>query len=42
MRFDTLDSMTTARAIYEGLGFKKIDGYYDHLLENITYMELDL
>ncbi len=42
MRVDTLDSMTTARAIYEGLGFKIIGGYYESPLENVSYMELDI
>ncbi len=42
MRLDTLPSMYNARALYESLGFKIIEPYYDSPIENMVFMEIDL
>ena len=42
MRLDTLDSLKQAMGLYQSLGFKKIDAYYDNPLPNVVYWELDL
>lgn len=43
MRLDTLPGkMDRAIAMYQGLGFKKIDPYYFNPVENAAFMELEL
>ena len=42
MRLDTLGRLTEAMSLYEQLGFKKIDAYYDNPLADVVYWELDL
>lgn len=39
---DTLERMTEARALYESLGFRRRDAYYDNPLDDAVYYELDL
>ncbi len=42
MRLDTLEEMKPARTLYESLGFRPIESYYDNPLSGVVYMELDL
>ena len=42
MRLDTLDKLKEAMALYESLGFKRRDPYYDNPLPGVEYWELDL
>jgi len=42
MRLDTLESLTQALYLYESLGFKKINPYYNNPLSGVVYLELDL
>ena len=42
MRLDTLGRMKTAIALYEALGFRRIDAYRHNPLEDVVYMELSL
>ncbi|MFH1746997.1 MAG: GNAT family N-acetyltransferase [Planctomycetota bacterium] len=42
MRLDTLASMSTARALYESLGFREIERYYDNPIAGVVFYELAL
>ena len=42
MRLDTLKEMKAATALYESMGFRRIDAYYDNPLPNVIYLELQL
>ncbi len=42
MRLDTLPSMTRARAVYESLGFRRIDPYRFNPIADTAFMELTL
>jgi ribosomal protein S18 acetylase RimI-like enzyme len=42
MRLDTLSTLSEAMRLYESLGFRRIDPYYDNPLPDVVYWELDL
>lgn len=42
MRLDTLDQLAEAMRLYQSLGFRTIDPYYDNPLAGVVYWELDL
>ncbi|MGH8477460.1 MAG: GNAT family N-acetyltransferase [Methylococcales bacterium] len=42
MVLDTLPSMTEAQFIYESLGFREIEGYYQNPLSGVRYLALAL
>jgi GNAT superfamily N-acetyltransferase len=42
MRLDTLETLTEAMNLYESLGFRQIQPYYDNPLPGVVYWELDL
>jgi putative acetyltransferase len=42
MRLDTLDRLTEAMRLYESLGFRKTEPYYENPLHGVVYWELDL
>lgn len=42
MRLDTLTSLKPAIALYESLGFHRIDAYYQNPVANVVYLELAL
>lgn len=42
MRLDTLESLTSAVALYRKLGFVQTDPYYQNPCEGVVYLELPL
>lgn len=42
LKLDTLQTMTTAHALYAALGFRPCAPYYDNPLQGVTYMSLAL
>lgn len=42
IRLDTLARLTSAVALYESIGFRRIPAYYHNPTEDAIYMELDL
>jgi ribosomal protein S18 acetylase RimI-like enzyme len=42
MRLDTLERLTSAVALYESLGFRRIAPYYHNPVEGVIYLEIDL
>lgn len=42
MRLDTLERLSGAVRLYENLGFRRIDAYYDNPHVEVAYFELDL
>jgi putative acetyltransferase len=42
MRLDTLPQMAGAQRLYESLGFRGIESYYENPIEGARYLELDL
>ncbi len=42
MRLDTLDRLKGAMILYEKLGFRKTEPYYENPLPGVVYWELDL
>jgi ribosomal protein S18 acetylase RimI-like enzyme len=42
MRLDTLSGLTEAIRLYERLGFRRTDAYYDNPLPGVSYWEIDL
>lgn len=42
MRLDTLDTLTSAVALYRKLGFMQTDPYYHNPYEGVVYFELQL
>jgi len=42
MRLDTLNRLTEAMQLYESLGFRKTEPYYENPLPGVVYWELDL
>ena len=42
MRLDTLPSMTSARALYEVLGFRAVAPYRHNPIPGTDYLQIDL
>ena len=42
MRLDTLDRLTEAMRLYETLGFRRTEPYYENPLPGVVYWELEL
>jgi len=42
MRLDTLDRLAEAMCLYEAIGFRQTDPYYDNPLPGVVYWELEL
>ncbi|KAK5720944.1 hypothetical protein LTR15_006906 [Elasticomyces elasticus] len=42
MRLDTLESMSSARALYKSLGFWEVEAYYETPLAGTIFLELTL
>jgi ribosomal protein S18 acetylase RimI-like enzyme len=42
IRLDTLKKLKEAMGLYESLGFKRVDPYYDNPLPGVIYWELQL
>ena len=42
MRLDTLDRLKSAMKLYESMGFRERDTYYENPLPGVVYWELDL
>jgi putative acetyltransferase len=42
MRLDTLERLETAMAIYQKLGFKRIEPYYANPLNEVAYWQLEM
>ncbi|KAK3634232.1 hypothetical protein LTR56_015439 [Elasticomyces elasticus] len=42
MRLDTLESMSSARALYKSLGFRDVERYYETPLAGTIFLELTL
>ncbi|MCP4755401.1 MAG: GNAT family N-acetyltransferase [Proteobacteria bacterium] len=42
MRLDTLNRLHQAMRLYESLGFREIEAYYDNPLPGVVYWELEL